>query len=706
MDDRFWDSVDGPDGESVLVAAAARALVENTRDIVLLMSEDGQILLANTAAEFAYGWARDQLKTMNVRELRVPDLRPAADAQMREAVEHGILFECEHRRVDGTTFPVEVSSRGLVVEGTVFLLSVIRDITVRREREAEREALVADLEAANHQLEGLLRIVSSAVGRLDVSVLLREVLAALRDVMKADAALLFVRQDDGSMRLLASDGYEAVLSGGFTLAEGEGFVAAVAESGDLLWVPDVTVGATHIPIHDEADTKAMVGVPLNIEGRLFGVLECAWSSDRMVNEAERVMLRVASDRIVSALVGAQRFEGTNRVSVLESALAEASMVLASSHETALTVPSALGILARAIGCDVAAFGLMHKDGFEVLHGVGVEPCCFEVPGHGPVMDWPEGESVVRVDSRGRYGPWLAETLSATEALIIPVQVRGDRPGAVVFGVRESEGGLDDLATEYGRRLSVSLALAYANARDYQWEHRIAETLQEALLTLEGEVRGVRFSHLYRSATLETRVGGDFYDVFTMPDGRVGVLVGDVSGKGLEAAVLTTLVKHTIRAFAHESGSPADVLRRANEALAATSRLRDFASVALVIIDAATGSATYCTAGHPPAMVIRQTGGVEAMRCGSPVLGAFVDMEFFECDFTILPGDTLVLYTDGVTEARAAEGGFFGEERLVHLLDGLRDLESDAVADRIFSEVEEYSGGRFSDDVAIVSLSLA
>ena len=172
-------------------------------------------------------------------------------------------------------------------------------------------------------------------------------------------------------------------------------------------------------------------------------------------------------------------------------------------------------------------------------------------------------------------------------------------------------------------------------------------------------------HLYRSATLATRVGGDFYDVFPMADGLVGVVIGDVSGKGLGAAVQTSFVKNTIRALAH-FGDVAGHDRGAERTRCWHRQrgLPDFATVVLIVVDSQARRVTYCSAGHPPSIVCRAHGSTVPLECGSPVIGAFVGLEYTENSFELSEGDVVVLYTDGVTEARSPGGDFFGEERLL------------------------------------------
>ncbi len=278
-------------------------------------------------------------------------------------------------------------------------------------------------------------------------------------------------------------------------------------------------------------------------------------------------------------------------------------------------------------------------------------------------------------------------------------------GALIVGrTGPAVRGFDDLEQDFVTRLAIMLGSALTNARRYEAEHHIAETLQESLLTLPGLVPGVRFEPLYRSATVSSRVGGDFFDVFAMPHGRVGVLIGDVSGKGLEAAMVTSLVKDTVRAYAHEHPSPAEVMARANVVLNAASRLPAFASAILAVVTTETGDVTYCCAGHPPAVIIRADGTLELTDSESPVIGAFDHMTYADQSLALRPGDVLFLYTDGVTEARSAEG-FFGDERLLKALGSLAGKDVEAIPGGVLAEVERFAEGRLSDDIALLAITL-
>jgi serine phosphatase RsbU (regulator of sigma subunit) len=234
---------------------------------------------------------------------------------------------------------------------------------------------------------------------------------------------------------------------------------------------------------------------------------------------------------------------------------------------------------------------------------------------------------------------------------------------------------------------------------------IADSLQEALLVVPERVPGVRFGHLYRSATLATRVGGDFYDIFEIDERQLGVIIGDVSGKGLKAATLTSLVKDTIRAYAYDLETPAAIMAKTNEVLLRLSDPSSFVTAFFAVLDRESGSVLYSSAGHPPAILARKSGGSQFLPSQSPVLGAFGNLPYDEGREILDGGDLLVLYTDGVTEARRGPL-FYGEDRLLRLTGSLNGMSAQEVPGLIYDDILRHSQGDLSDDMAVLAIALA
>jgi serine phosphatase RsbU (regulator of sigma subunit) len=257
--------------------------------------------------------------------------------------------------------------------------------------------------------------------------------------------------------------------------------------------------------------------------------------------------------------------------------------------------------------------------------------------------------------------------------------------------------------DFGRKLGATLSLAIENARLYEEQQRIALTLQENLMHEPPSVPGLEIGMIARSAFAPALVGGDFSDGFVLDDGQVAVLIGDVAGKGLEAAGLTETVRSTVRAFAMIDASPAFVLSMTNELLLRHDPDGPIVTAFYCLLDPRTGHLAYASAGHPaPIHLGPHLCRPLAVRFGVP-LGSFA--QGYEGSHTTLTlDDYLVLYTDGIIEARR-EREQFGERRLVAAIAGLRGSSAQELAESLVDDVGRYAD-RLTDDIEVIALRLA
>ena len=246
------------------------------------------------------------------------------------------------------------------------------------------------------------------------------------------------------------------------------------------------------------------------------------------------------------------------------------------------------------------------------------------------------------------------------------------------------------------------AIAIENARIYEHEHAASETLQRALLPEVGPVPGLEIGRFYGAATVETLVGGDFFDVFEVEPGRIAFSIGDVSGKGLGAASVTSLVKSVLRALAFEGHTAAMLMDRSNAVIGRFTDVQTFTTGFYSYMDTETGDLEYCNAGHPSPVIVGPR-GLRLLEIGGPLLGALPGVEYRTGHTHIEQDESIVLYTDGLTEARSPEGVFYGEDRLSSFLASNRDAAPQDLATRLFEEVRDFSGGKLRDDIAVLVL---
>ncbi len=251
------------------------------------------------------------------------------------------------------------------------------------------------------------------------------------------------------------------------------------------------------------------------------------------------------------------------------------------------------------------------------------------------------------------------------------------------------------------RLFTELQAAYVR------ERHIAGRFQESLLPSYAPRFGAfEFAHKYQAALEEAVIGGDFFDLFPLGETRMGVVMADVSGKGLAAAVQTALLKYTLRGFALEApDAPAEVLARLNDVLCSPMSSHDgFVTLFYGVLDVVTGALTYASAGHePPLRRAGINGPVQPLtECDGMVLGAMPGVAYEQCRAVLSPGDLLLLYTDGLTEARAADGSFLELEGLAALLPRADVSASEAVT-TLYESAAAFADNVRRDDVAILVL---
>lgn len=417
---------------------------------------------------------------------------------------------------------------------------------------------------------------------------------------------------------------------------------------------------------------------------------------------------IASEAAI-ALENAELYEAKCEAARLNERLADIDVTLHSTLEASEIITQAIHAGGAALGADSGLLSFHEGDAFRVGYaygmGSGIVGELMPVGREQHSVLALETRDVVviedaAVDPRCTSGHLTAHGVRALVAC--PLIVRDEPVANVYFNYSEPH-RFSAAEVEFTRRLGSSLALALQNAQAYEAEHRIAHTLQEALLTLPAEIPGVSIEHVYESAAHATRVGGDFYDVFELEHGHLGVVIGDVSGKGLDAAVLTALVKNTIRAHAVIKGNtPSHVMDIVNQVLLKESRPETFVTAFFGMLDRRDGRLVYCNAAHPPPIILGTDGHAARLAANSPIAGAFPGAAFEDSESYVGISELLFLYTDGLTEARRS-GQLYGEERLFVQLAGEADTDPQRAIRRVVDDAVAFAGGKLSDDLAVLAI---
>lgn len=335
--------------------------------------------------------------------------------------------------------------------------------------------------------------------------------------------------------------------------------------------------------------------------------------------------------------------------------------------------------------------------------VSQESICFEqCTAHSVIAE----KRSARIDDLDEHSGFCRPELKAAgmrSMLSVPImhgrQVKGVicvfSPNKAAFGEREER---------LLEAFSQHAAVAIHNAEIYQQQSYIADTLQRNLLPDVPRRAGIiEFAAKYSPAFVEALVGGDFYDVFELSDGRIGLLIGDVSGKGLAAAVHTAMIKYVVRAYAMEHSNPSSVLGHLNR-LATFQLAGDmFVTLIYAVIDTSLGEVVYACAGHENPVLLRRTEReLKILDSNGPLIGMNMPGPFVEYSIELDEGDLLLFFTDGLTEARQ-ETRFFGQDGIVAELMEHSNSRPAEIVEALFERAREFSGGRLADDVAIIAV---
>jgi sigma-B regulation protein RsbU (phosphoserine phosphatase) len=245
--------------------------------------------------------------------------------------------------------------------------------------------------------------------------------------------------------------------------------------------------------------------------------------------------------------------------------------------------------------------------------------------------------------------------------------------------------------------------AQANLATLDHELRIATKLQQAILP--EVILGREEFEIAASMAAARRVSGDFYDFFLLDATRLGLAIGDVSGKGIPAALFMAVSRTLLRATALQGGSPGEVLEHVNRVLLKQSHGEIFLTLLYGILDLATGEFTFSAGGHPPVYLSSSRRGGQFLRQpGGLMLGVMEDVEYSDGHEHLEAGDSLIFYTDGVTEAENAAGEFYTEGNLQRVLEGAAGMPvADSVAE-ILSRLREFTNGvEQADDITLLAL---
>ncbi|SEC35178.1 PAS domain S-box-containing protein [Streptomyces sp. 2131.1] len=709
---------------------------ERVRVAVVQIDSEGAVAAWNDDAAYLFGHTADQIIGKQLTDFTAWPQTPGTSTGIADALRlsrwegsYGI------RGADGRTIPVYGSHlRVRDTQGepsTVCLL--VRDYE-RAVLQTPVRAPASD--ASESRKTDPFEVFIGSPAPDDLDGLLQRTVERARDMLDADAAFLLLATDDETeLEVRATTGlpsarqrFARVPVEAGTGRYGSARMPAVHE--DLDAVP----GA--VPLLGNTGMRSVVTVPLKVEGRLTGSLGVAAEAAGRYSNEEALRLQFAADRIALAVESARlgELERLRRGSL--SFLVEASDLLAGTldRDQTLALMAQMTVPTLATWCAVYTIAdqasdpelsyVLHEDeeridGLKALLTKISPPEPVPTPG-ARVWSAPSQaahEAALRTSMRsigmgdaGGLGSGTRTTLATAaavggETVVLPLVARNRVIGMLTLG-KPSDDHFRQEILELAEDLSRRAALALDNARLYSERTAISQSLQRSLLPPGlPAVPNVEVDVIYRAAGEGNEVGGDFYDVFPIRDGAYGFAIGDVCGTGPEAAAVTGLARHALRLLAREGfGGPA-VLERLNAAiLDEGTRSRFLTLLYGELWPQEDGSALLkvVCAGHPLPLRLRQDGSVEPAAEPQPLLGVMEDLELYEQEFTLEPGDVLLCVTDGVTERREGTR-MLGDDGLADVLSHCTGLTAGAVAARILRAVERFAADPPSDDMAILTM---
>lgn len=299
----------------------------------------------------------------------------------------------------------------------------------------------------------------------------------------------------------------------------------------------------------------------------------------------------------------------------------------------------------------------------------------------------------------------AMDLTPAEVLGLGLTARGGTFGALVL-LRRANAGFDPDDVAFAELVAGRAALALDSARLYEDQARIASVLQQNLRRPSlPEIPGVRVAARYRAAAEHLDVGGDFYEVSGRDDDWL-IAIGDVCGKGVEAAALTGCARQSLRTAAYFDRRPAAVLAALNSVLDESISM-PFVTVLCTRVrpnpDGTHADVELATAGHPAPIIVRADGGVEQAEVYGTAAGVVSEMAYGAVSLRLHRGDTMLLFTDGIDEARGDDGQY-GTERLHALLPTYAGASPEIICEAVEQDVIEYLDGRRHDDMALLAVT--
>jgi len=571
----------------------------------------------------------------------------------------------------------------------------------------------------NHlQVEPLLLEVADVMSTsLDLDTTLRRVAEVVRKVIEYEIfAILLLNEKTQELRFRFQVGYPPEFAERARVKVGEGVTGQAAQLRQAILVDDVTSDPRYIAAVPNVYSE--LAVPLVVKNRVIGVIDLEARKPGYFNEEHSRLLTLVASRIASGIENAQLYTRTTRQARILVLLNEIARELSSILNLDELLNRVAELLRKLIDYQMFSILLLDASGEMLQHRFSLRfheniNLKQEVPlGRGIVGHAAETRQAILVPDVSKDPRYIEANPETRSELAVPL-IYKDK----VIGVLDLEHTRRGFFTDDHRRtmmtLAAQVAIAIENARLYEEIARQERRLERDLaLARELQMRLLpqtrpHLAHLEFAAKFvpARAIGGDLYDFIPYSLSRLGIVIGDVSGKGAPAAIYAALVSGILRSHAPIEPGPAEMLKAVNMSLAERRIEAQFVSIIYAVWDDAHGTLLVANSGLPRPVFVHDGKNHVIEATGLP-LGLFDDADYDEFHFRMKPGDMFVFFSDGILDARNRKGELFGRGRVEKIIAECTEQSADCVVDTLFQAAAEHSAGvETFDDQTVVAIKV-
>jgi sigma-B regulation protein RsbU (phosphoserine phosphatase) len=561
----------------------------------------------------------------------------------------------------------------------------------------------------------LLEVADVLATSLDLDTTVRRVAEVVRKVIDYEIfAILLLNEKTQELRFRFQTGYPAEFAARGRVKLGQGVTGLAAQLRQAILIDDVTKDPRYIEA--VPNVRSELAIPLTTKNRVIGVIDLEARQPGYFTEEHRRVLTLVASRMAAGIENAQLYTRTTKQARILLMLNDIARELTSI----LNLDELLGRIAelvrRLIDYQMFSLLLLDSSGETLQHRFSLRfneniHLKHEIPlGRGLVGTAAESKQAVLVADVTKDPRYVEANPETRSELAVPLIYKNK-----VIGVLDLEHTRPAFFTEEHKRtmitLAAQIAIALENARLYEEIGRQERRLERDLsLARELQVRLLPQTYP-KVANLELAakfvparsISGDLYDFIPYTGSRLGIVIGDVSGKGAPAAIYAALVSGIIRSHAPLEPAPAEMLSAVNLSLAERRVEGQFVSIIYAVWDSLRSTITVANSGLPRPVHLHR-GKIEMIDATGLPLGLFDEAEYDELHFRMRPDDVFVFFSDGILDARSRKGDMFGRGRVEQIIRECNGLPAAAIVDAIFKAVAEHAAGvETFDDQTVVAV---